>query len=345
MGRATIIALGLASILAGCGDPLVVVGDLPGFMRIVAGVPDSAGTTMDPQAGRARLFSPSAVALGDSGRVLYIADQRGRVLRVTTAGEAEELLNHTTCTGNSCVRRPQGMTVHNNALLISDDLAHRVWRLDLTTRMLTAFAGNGTNAVGTDGLTAAQAPLSGPNDVAVLPDGRVLVAEFNSNSVRVIGADGVLRTLASGLELPSGLAVAGNSVYVSQLGADNVIELGLDGSFRRVVAGNGAPGFSGDGGPAASAALFAPRFLAVAGDNLFISDRDNHRIRSVNLQTGIITTFAGTGTTAYTGSGRAAAETSLRTPAALAFSAYGFLYIVDQGHHIVWRTPVRAGIL
>lgn len=345
MGRATLIALAVSALLTACGDPLVVVGDLPGFMRIAVGVPDSAGVTTDPQAGRTRLFSPSAVALGDSGRVLYVADQRGRVLRITTSGATEELLNHTSCTGSMCLRRPQGMIVHNNALFIADDLAQRVWRFDLGTRFLTPFAGNGTNAVSPDGGIAAQSPLSGPSDVAVLPDGRLLFTEFNSNSVRVVGADGVLRTFASSIELPGGITVGGNAVYVSQMGLDNVIELGLDGTFRRTVAGNGSPGLSGDGGPADAAQLFAPRFLAVAGENLFISDRDNNRVRSVNLQTGIITTFAGTGGTAFTGSGRAAAETSIEMPAGLAFSPYGFLYIVDQGHHIVWRTPVRAGVL
>ena len=345
MGRAALVTCVLAGMLAACGDPLVVVGDLPGFMRIVAGVPDTAGTTTDSLAARTKLFSPSAVALGDSGRVLYIADQRGRVLRITTAGQAEELLNHTTCTGNQCLRRPQGMVVRNNALFIADDLAHRIWRLDLTTRFLTAFAGNGSNGVSPDGVTAAQAPLSAPSDVAVLPDGRLIFSEVNSNSVRVVGPDGVLRTFADALALPFGIAVAGNAVYVSQLGEDNVVELALDGAFQRVVAGNGQPGFSGDGGPATSASLLAPRFLAVAGENLYISDRDNDRIRAVNLQTGIITTFAGTGSTAFNGSGRAAAETSLDTPAGLAVSQYGFLFIVDQGHHIVWRTPVRAAVL
>jgi serine/threonine-protein kinase len=291
------------------------------------------------------LFSPSAVALGDSGRVLYVADQRGRILRINTAGVAEELLNHSTCTGNQCLRRPQGMIVHNNGLLIADDLAHRVWRFDLGTRFLTPFAGNGSNAVSADGVNAVQAPLSAPIDLDILPDGRVIFTELNANRIRVVGADGVLRTFAADIELPSGLAVAGSAVYVSQLGLDNVIELGTDGVMRRTVAGTGAPGFGGDGGPATEAALFSPRFLVVAGENLFISDRDNNRIRSVNLLTGIITTFAGTGATAFAGSGRAAAETALDTPAGLAYSDFGFLYIVDQDHHIVWRTPVRAGIL
>ena len=135
------MVLAVLSTLAGCGDPLVVLGDLPGFMRIVVGVPDSAGVTTDVLAGRTRLFTPSAVALGDSGRVLYVADQRGRVLRITTSGQAEELLNHGTCTGTACLRRPQGMKVHNNALLISDDLAHRIWRFDLGTRFLTLSPG------------------------------------------------------------------------------------------------------------------------------------------------------------------------------------------------------------
>jgi hypothetical protein len=345
MGRSAAIAFVLAAVVGGCGDPLVVVGDLPGFMRVVAGVPDSAGTTVDASALRTRLYDPSAIALGDSGRILFIADQRGRILRITTAGDAEELLDHSTCTGTMCLRRPQGMTFHNDGLLIADDLAHRVWRFDLGTLSLTPFAGTGINGVTADGVAATQARLSAPTDVAILPDGRVLFAERNSNSIRVVGPDGILRTFASNIQLPWGLAVANNLVYVTQLALHNVLELGLDGALLRTVAGNGSPGFEGDNGPATEASLRSPQFITVAGDNLFISDRDNARIRQVNLQTGIITTFAGTGSTVYNGSGRAAGDTSLENPAALVYSPYGFLYIVDQGHHIVWRTSVSAGIL
>jgi hypothetical protein len=58
----------------------------------------------------------------------------------------------------------------------------------------------------------------------------------------------------------------------------------------------------------------------------------------------MVTTFAGTGTTAYTGNGRAAGETAVTRPLALAISRFGFLYIADSGHHVIWRTPVRANL-
>jgi hypothetical protein len=110
----------------------------------------------------------------------------------------------------------------------------------------------------------------------------------------------------------------------------------------RVVAGRGTRGFGGDGGPATSAALENPWALAVSENNLFIADQSNHRIRSVNLTTGIISTFAGTGTTRFTGNGRPAAETSLSSPSGLAVSPFGYLYISDFGHNVVWRTPIRV---
>ena len=64
------------------------------------------------------------------------------------------------------------------------------------------------------------------------------------------------------------------------------------------IAGNGETGFGGDGGPAADARLNSPSGLALDGRGaLYIADSGNHRIRKVDLETGIISTIAGTGAT------------------------------------------------
>src|SRR5439155_7157546 len=61
------------------------------------------------------------------------------------------------------------------------------------------------------------------------------------------------------------------------------------------IAGAGEPGCSGDGGPALKACLNEPKSVTIAGHALYIADSENHRIRKVDLTTGIITTVAGAG--------------------------------------------------
>ena len=59
------------------------------------------------------------------------------------------------------------------------------------------------------------------------------------------------------------------------------------------IAGNGEPGYAGDGGPAVRAMLNEPKNITLAGDSLYIADSENHRIRRVDLRHGVITTIAG----------------------------------------------------
>lgn len=341
MGR-TLLAVVAALTLTACEDPIIIVGDLPGFMRITAGVGDSIGTRVDSLALRTRLTRPSGLATSTSG-VLYFGDHSSRVFSVTSAGKLTVLHSAVGCSTKTCLGRVAGvaLTPDGSALIIGDDQSDKVWRLTILNKEMRAIAGTGVNAVAPDGTIATAAPLASPNGVAVLPDGRVLIAERNSNRIRVIGADGVLRTFADSLNVPTALAIGGNTVYVSETLTHSVRAIDLATGAKRLVAGRGSSGFSGDGGPAVSAALDQPIALAISENNLFIADQGNHRVRSVNLETGIISTFAGTGATRFTGNGRPAAETSLSSPGGLAVSPFGYLYISDWGHHVVWRTPIR----
>jgi DNA-binding beta-propeller fold protein YncE len=69
--------------------------------------------------------------------------------------------------------------------------------------------------------------------------------------------------------------------------------LGLAAGTIMTIAGNGEPGYSGDGGPAIGAMLNEPKSVTVAGSFLYIADSENHRIRRVDLRSGVITTVAG----------------------------------------------------
>jgi serine/threonine protein kinase, bacterial len=194
--------------------------------------------------------------------------------------------------------------------------------------------------------------------VAVLPDGRILIAERNNHKIRVIGTDGILRTFAgtgtpgqavdgataanSPLSNPTAIALVGNQLYVTETFTHQVRAIDVVNGTIKLIAGRGSSGFAGDGGPATAAALNTPWGVTATEDNVYIADQGNNRVRAVNLRSGIITTFAGTGATRYTGNGKSAGETSLSLPSGVTVSSFGYLYISDWGHSVVWRTPVSV---
>ena len=143
-----------------------------------------------------------------------------------------------------------------------------------------------------DGKPAVDAPLGGLHGVAVDSAGNLFAPDFDNHIVVKISPTGVLT----------------------------------------VVAGNGISGYSGDGGPAASASLRYPNGVAVDSiGNLYISDFGTHRIRKVS-PTGFISTVAGNGVRGFSGDGGQATNASLREPGGVAADGAGNLYIADGGN-------------
>jgi uncharacterized protein YjdB/RPA family protein len=104
------------------------------------------------------------------------------------------------------------------------------------------------------------------------------------------------------------------------------------GQIITTFAGNGTLGYSGDGGAATAAELYAPWGVAVDGSgNVYIADQLNNRIRKVD-PSGFISTFAGNGTLGYSGDGGAATAAELRTPTGVAVDGSGNVYIADNGN-------------
>jgi sugar lactone lactonase YvrE len=97
-----------------------------------------------------------------------------------------------------------------------------------------------------------------------------------------------------------------------------------------VVAGNGTAGFGGDGGPATAAELNEPAGIALdEAGNLYIADSGNNRVRMVNLNSGIITTFAGNGTAGSSGDGGPPTEAELNFPISVAVDGAGRVLIAE----------------
>jgi trimeric autotransporter adhesin len=111
-------------------------------------------------------------------------------------------------------------------------------------------------------------------------------------------------------------------------------------SIITTIAGTHVAGFSGDGGPATSAQINLPRDTAVALDgSIFVADTYNNRIRLIS-PTGIITTYAGSGSSVFGGDGGPATKAGLKWPHDVCVDDAGTLYIADSNHNRIRRvTP------
>lgn len=166
------------------------------------------------------------------------------------------------------------------------------------------------------------------------------VASGQTSIIRTVaggGPDGVPAAQAS-FGQPGVVVVGQNgTVYFTSRGVHRVFALEANGDVR-AVAGSGVKGFSGDGGPALLASLNDPFGLAVdAAGSVYISDSENSRIRRVDSATGMITTFAGTGSFGYSGDGGAATSARLARPYGLALDVNGSLFIADSSNNVIRR--------
>ena len=128
-----------------------------------------------------------------------------------------------------------------------------------------------------------------------------------------------------------GLAIdAQDRLYIVDTENQRIRRVDFAANVIETVAGNGTAGFSGDGGPATEASLNYPRDAAIGGDGrLYIADTDNHRIRAVDLTSGVIITYAGNGDATFGGDGGLPGMASLKRPWGIGFDPTGNLYIAD----------------
>ncbi|WP_263417411.1 Ig-like domain repeat protein [Terriglobus albidus] len=228
---------------------------------------------------------------------------------------------------------------------------------------MSTVVGNGTWIYGGDGMPATQSTLFLPQGVVVDAAGNLYVTDSSSNRVRRIDAQTQIITTIAGngdpgytgdggpatgasLSNPTGLALDGlGNLYIADNYNHVVRAVDLGTNIIRTVAGTGTAGHSGDGGAATSAHLNGPNGLAVdpAAGILYIADTGNSAVRKLDLVTGTINAFAGTGVAGYSGDGGTAISAKLNLPWGIAVAADGHVCIADQGNHMV--RCVTSGVI
>jgi sugar lactone lactonase YvrE len=133
----------------------------------------------------------------------------------------------------------------------------------------------------------------------------------------------------------AGLALDEDTLYIADTLNNRIRTVDLATGIINTIAGTGEGGYSGDGGPALEAQLFTPIDIEVVGRTLYIADTDNSRIRIMDLDTGIIDTFSGTGESTWTGDGGPAKEASLNFPHGIGIADDGRVFIADTYNHVI----------
>src|SRR4029450_8842097 len=124
------------------------------------------------------------------------------------------------------------------------------------------------------------------------------------------------------------------ALYFCDLDNQRVRRLDLRTQRTATIAGNGLKAYAGDGRAATDASLNMPHEIQFdSAGHLYIAERDNHVIRKVDAQTGVISTFAGTGVPGFSGDGGPATSAQLRQPHSIAIDSRGRLLICDIGNH------------
>ena len=338
--------------------------DATGVINTVAGTGERRYGGDGGPATSAQLGRPQGLAVDSSGNLYIAANYNRRVRRVDAGG----VINTVAGTGqwghsgdggpatSAQLRSPHGVAVDGlGNLYIADTYSSCVRRVD-TAGVITTVAGTGEWGYSGDGGPATNAQLQRPRGVAVDGLGNLYIADSDNHCVRRVDTAGVITTVAgtgargysgdSGpatsaqLRSPQGVAVDGlGNLYVADYLNHRVRRVDAAGVIT-TVAGTDERGYSGDGGPATSAQLGAPRGVAVDGSgNLYIADYGNGRVRRVDAA-GVITTVAGTGEWGYSGDGGPATNALLASPQDVAVDGLGNLYVADPWHHRVRRVDL-----
>jgi sugar lactone lactonase YvrE len=311
-------------------------------------------TARDTLAAQALFDEPSGLAVDRYGSVFLTDATANRIYRIRdgmvskTAGGGHLYFGYDgedTPARNYRLNGAAGVRAGPRGNLVFADRRNNSVREVTADQRLRTLAGNRDPGFSGDGARAVDATLNSPSGVCLDSAGNVYIADSGNHRVRKVTPDGRIVTVAgngtvgfsgdggpaerAALNNPSAVEVdSEGNLYIAD--TDNHRVRRVSGGVITTLAGDGRPGYSGDEGPAASAHLGLPVDLALGpGRQLYVLDRPAHRIRKIDLASGIITTFAGNGEGTASGDGGPATNAGLGRAGGIAADAAGNVYVTD----------------
>ncbi len=256
----------------------------------------------------AEFHQPQGLSLSNEGRTLYVADTENHAVRAvdlaggsvrTIAGTGRQTTDFDAGgpADQTPLSSPWDLARIGSRLYIAMAGTHQIWLLDLTTKRVSVFAGTGR-----------ELRLDGPHRQAAFAQ-------------------------------PSGLATDGKTIYVadSEISTIRAVDADANGRTRTLAGSGGLFEFGRQDGRGDAARFQHPLGLALAGDTLYVADTFNHLVRTVDVKTGDVRTWLGTGAT-QPGEG---SQIGFYEPGGLSIAG-SILYIADTNHHRVvaanWAT-------
>jgi sugar lactone lactonase YvrE len=251
------------------------------------------------------------------------------------------------------LENPSGIAVDKNGnIYIAERRANRIRKVD-QKGLITTLVGTGNRGYNGDGIRSSTADIAVPETLLIDGTGSLIFCDRSNSRVRKVDLEsGMITTIAgtgkagfSGdggpattaeISFPYGLAVdASDNLYIADTDNHCIRKVNAKSGIITTVAGTGAQGFSGDGGPAAKATFYRPHVVTIDPEgSLIIGDSFNQRIRRVDTKTGVIQTIAGTGEQRHAGDGGLAMDASFVFFGALLFDSDGDLYMSGGDHRI-----------
>ena len=309
--------------LSACGETPTGPSGPYGRIETFAGTGDAGKGPEEATLLQALFYLPQDLTYGPDGR-LYILDWNNHRVRVVIDQRVRRGIDQRVTTligtgelGDAPAGRAREIGLNHPTHISFDPLGRLIltaWhnsmilRYDFATDYIEPICGTGERTYSGDGGPAALATINLPSATAFDPLGRMYISDQENQRIRMVDIDGTIST----------------------------------------VVGTGEPGFSGDGGPADQARIYAPIGQAapptsrIATDefgNLYIADTFNNRIRKVDYATGIITTIAGSGTfppmPGERDEGAVAIDVSLYWPCDVGTDSEGRVFFADTFNHCV----------
>jgi sugar lactone lactonase YvrE len=349
-----------------------------GTLHNFAGIGETCYSGDEGLCGEAGLYLPLDVAF-DSHNDLYICDSGSNRIRkvdretgiiTTIIGTGQHGFNGDGPALETNLTWPAAIAFDpNDVMYIADTQAHRIRRYDPLTGMVTTVAGTWTAED-----EAREQPLVARNLVVLSGDAIGIDFSDDHGWLMPVCSDGLDMSMYLDDGKPAleariydvvGLTVSGKGdiIFVDK-GSNRVRSIDHRSGIISTVAGVCRYGYDGDDKPAIRSMLHAPEAVVVdRQDNLYISDTMNHRVRKVDVATGLITTVAGNGDSGYDdknmggcgaarfvakesagtvkhGDGLLGVEAVVNSPVGLSLDSQGYLYICERGENKIRRVKL-----